>query len=83
MFKMSSSSAMKYYVLHNLNLDYTEVLNVNEERVKVFAFFFFFVNHHKIADKAAVKRFFVAQGKTQTTVYTHVCYENEILTLKK
>lgn len=39
--------------------------------------------HHKIVDKAAVKSFFVVQGKTPTAIYTDVCYECDILTLKK
>lgn len=30
-----------------------------------------------------MKSLFVAQGKTQTTMDTDVCYEHEILTLKK
>lgn len=77
---MSSS-----YVVYNLNLDYKEdyidyMFIVHEEGVNIFAFFFFFLNHHKTAAKAAVKSFFVAQGKTQTTMYVDVCYEHEILT---
>lgn len=38
--KMSPSSAMKYYVAHNLNLDYIKVFIVHEERVNGFAFLF-------------------------------------------
>lgn len=61
MFKMSCFSAMKSYVVHNLNLDYIDYMFiVHEERVNVLGFclvFFFFVNYHKIAGKAAVKSF--------------------------
>lgn len=40
MFQMSPSSAMKHYVVHNLNLDYIELFIVHEERVNGFAFLF-------------------------------------------